>query len=141
VGVTALPKGGADGKHTGTLGGWQWAVNKYSKNVKAAVDLASYLASPEEQKRAALEVSFNPTIPALYKDPDILAKNPFIGELLDTFTNAVARPSQATGAKYNQVSSEFWNAVHDTLAGTATAEESLSGLEKRLDRIGHGGKW
>jgi trehalose/maltose transport system substrate-binding protein len=141
VGVMALPKGGADGKHTGTLGGWQWAVNRYSKNVKQAVDLAMFLAGPEEQKRAALEVSFNPTIPALYKDPDILAKNPFIGELLETFTSAVARPSRATGAKYNQVSSEFWNAVHDTLSGKATPEESLASLEKRLDRIGHGGKW
>ncbi|HEY4771237.1 MAG TPA: ABC transporter substrate-binding protein, partial [Myxococcales bacterium] len=59
VGVSALPKGGPDGKNTGTLGGWNWAVNKYSKNTKAAVGLASYLSSPEEQKRAAIEVSFN----------------------------------------------------------------------------------
>jgi len=42
VGVSALPKGGPDGKNTGTLGGWNWAVNKYSKNTKAAVDLAKY---------------------------------------------------------------------------------------------------
>jgi trehalose/maltose transport system substrate-binding protein len=141
VGVSALPKGGPGGKHTGTLGGWQWAVNKYTKSSKAAVDLAVYLTSPEEQKRAALEVSFNPTIPALYKDKDILAKNPFIGELLDTFTNAVARPSRATGSKYNQVSSEFWNAVHESLSGKATPEESLARLERSLNRIGRNGKW
>jgi len=141
VGVMALPKGGAGGKNTGTLGGWQWAVNKYTKNSKAAVALAVYLTSPAEQKRAALEVSFNPTIPALYKDPDILAKNPFIGDLLDTFTNAVARPSRATGSKYNQVSSEFWNAVHEVMTGQAKAEESMAKLEKTLNRIGRNGKW
>ena len=141
VGVSALPKGGPDGKNTGTLGGWNWAVNKYSKNTKAAVDLAKYLTSPEEQKRAAIEVSFNPTIPALYKDKDILAKNPFIGELLSTFTNAVARPSRVTGSKYNQVSSEFWNAVHETLSGKSQAEESLAKLEKTLTRLSRNGKW
>jgi len=141
VGVSALPKGGSDGKNTGTLGGWNWAVNKYSKNTKAAVDLAKYLTSPEEQKRAAIEVSFNPTIPALYKDKDILAKNPFIGELLSTFTNAVARPSRVTGSKYNQVSSEFWNAVHETLSGKSQAEESLAKLEKTLTRLSRNGKW
>ena len=123
------------------LGGWNWAVNKYSKNTKAAVDLAKYLTSPEEQKRAAIEVSFNPTIPALYKDKDILAKNPFIGDLLSTFTNAVARPSRVTGSKYNQVSSEFWNAVHEVLSGKSQAEESVAKLEKTLTRLSRNGKW
>jgi len=141
VGVMALPKGGAEGKNTGTLGGWQWAVSKYSKNAKAAVDLAMYLTSPEEEKRAAIEVSFNPTIPALYKDKDILAKNPFIGDLLPTFQNAVARPSRATKSKYNQVSSEFWNAVHEVLSGKSDAEASISKLEKNLNRISRNGKW
>jgi trehalose/maltose transport system substrate-binding protein len=135
VGLTALPMGGADGKHTATLGGWQWSVNRYTKNQKAAVDLAMYLASPEEQKRAALEISENPTIPALYKDPEILAKNPFMGELLPAFQAAVARPSRQTGSRYNQVSSAFWNAVHDTLAGRATPEESLAQVGKTLQRL------
>lgn len=141
VGVAALPKGGAQGKHTGTLGGWQLAVNKYSKSTKEAVDLAVYLTSPAEQKRAALKASLNPTIPALYKDPEILAANPFFGDLLGTFTNAVGRPSRATAAKYNQVSAEFWNAVHETLAGTKPAKDSAAQLEQSLKRISRDGKW
>lgn len=141
VGVAALPKGGSGGKNTGTLGGWQWAVSKYSKSTAAAVDLAVYLTSPAEQKRAAIQNSFNPTIPALYKDPEILAANPFIGELLSTFTNAVARPSRATASKYNQVSSETWNAVHNVLSGKTPADQSLAKLEKSLNRLGKNGKW
>jgi trehalose/maltose transport system substrate-binding protein len=141
VGVTALPSGGPGGKTTGTLGGWNWAVNAYSKNVKVAVDLAAYLAGPEEQKRAAIEISVNPTMPALYKDQEILQKNPFIAELLPTFESAVARPSRVAGSKYNQVSSAFWNAVHDTLTGKGTAEENLSNLEKVLQRLSRNGKW
>ncbi|HET6436824.1 MAG TPA: ABC transporter substrate-binding protein [Anaeromyxobacter sp.] len=141
VGVTALPKGGPGGKNTGTLGGWNWAVNKYTKNQKQAVDLAMYMSSPEEQKRAALEISINPTIPSLYKDQEILQKNPFMSELLATFQNAVARPSGPTGNKYNQVSSAFWNAVHDSLAGRTPADQSLSNLDKTLKRLSHNGKW
>jgi len=141
VGVTALPKGGGDGKHTGTLGGWQLAVNKYSKNAKAAIDLAVYLTGPEEQKRAALQASLNPTIPALYSDPEILKANPFIGELLETFKSAVARPSRVTGARYNQVSNAFWNAAHDVLSGRTAPEASLTRLQGTLERLASGGSW
>lgn len=141
VGVAPLPRGGAGGKHTGTLGGWNLAVSKYSKNAKAAVDLAAWLTGPSEQKRAAITASLNPTIPALYKDKEVLQASPFIGELLDTFTNAVARPSRVTASRYNQVSSEFWNAVHETLSGRSKAEASLGRLEGSLGRLSRGGKW
>ncbi len=140
VGVSALPKGGADGRHAATLGGWQLSVSKYSKNSKLAADLVMYLTSPEEQKRRAIEGAYNPTIAALYKDPEILAAVPFFGELYDTFVNAVARPSTVTGAKYNQVSNEFWNAVHSVLSGKAKAQDSLAQLESSLKRMSRGGK-
>ncbi|WNG38920.1 ABC transporter substrate-binding protein [Archangium violaceum] len=141
VGVVALPKGGADGKHTGTLGGWQLAVSKYSKNQEAAADLVKYLTGPEEQKRRALEASFNPTIMSLYKDPDLLKANPFYGSLLDTFTNAVARPSKVTGPKYSRVSADFRNAVHTVLSGKGKPEEQLKDLQGKLDRLSRRGKW
>jgi trehalose/maltose transport system substrate-binding protein len=140
VGVSALPQGDADGRHAATLGGWQLAVSKYSKNPKLAADLVMYLTSPEEQKRRAIEGAYNPTIAALYKDPEILAAVPFFGELYDTFVNAVARPSTVTGAKYNRVSNAFWNAVHSVLSGKAKAQDSLAQLESSLKRMSRGGK-
>jgi trehalose/maltose transport system substrate-binding protein len=65
VGVAALPKGGENGQNAGCLGGWQLAVSKYSDSAEAAIDLARYLASRDEQKRRAVEGAFNPTIEAL----------------------------------------------------------------------------
>ena len=50
------------------------------------------------------------------------------------------RPSTVTGGRYNQVSSEFWNAVYDTLAGKAAAKETLAALENKLNRMSRGGK-
>ncbi|MDQ0468284.1 ABC transporter substrate-binding protein [Labrys wisconsinensis] len=135
VGVSALPKGGADGKNTGTLGGWQLAVSKYSKNQDAAADLVMYLTSKEEQKRRAIAGSYNPTIAALYEDPDVLKAVPFFGSLKATFTSAVARPSKITGDKYNKVSNAFWNAVHTVLSGKAQADASLASLDGELKRI------
>lgn len=141
IGVSALPKGGADGKHSGALGGWQLAVSSYSANPDLAVDLVRYLTSAEEQKRRAIQGSYNPTIESLYQDQEILAAVPFFSSLYDVFVNAVARPSRVTGARYNQVSSEFYNAVHEVLSGRAQAEDSLAALEKKLDRLSRGGRW
>jgi trehalose/maltose transport system substrate-binding protein len=139
VGVVALPKGGDDGRHAAALGGWQLAVSKYSKNPEVAADLALYLTSKEVQKQRAIEGSFNPTIGELYKDQDVLAATPFFGQLYDTFVNAVPRPSTATGAKYNQVSSEFFNAVYSALSGKAPADKSLADLQTKLDEMSRGG--
>lgn len=140
VGVSALPKGGADGRHAATLGGWQLAVSKYSKHPQLAADLVMYLTSPAEQKRRAIQGAYNPTIATLYKDPEILAAAPFFGELYDTFVNAVARPSTVTGSKYNQVSNEFWNAVHGVLSGKTQSKDSLAQLESSLKRMSRGGR-
>ncbi|PTL77299.1 ABC transporter substrate-binding protein [Vitiosangium sp. GDMCC 1.1324] len=141
VGVMALPKGGPDGKSSGTLGGWQLGVSKYSKHQEIAVDLVKYLTSPEEQKRRALVASFNPTIASLYKDQEILKANPFIGQLEATFTNAVSRPATVTGTKYNQVSTEFRNAVYATLSGKGSADANLKKLQDKLVKLSNNGKW
>nr|WP_273205767.1 ABC transporter substrate-binding protein [Marinobacter subterrani] len=139
VGVVALPKGGEDGRHAGTLGGWQLAVSKYSENPALAADLVLYLTSYEEQKRRAIEGSYNPTIPALYKDEEVLAAVPFFGELFETFKNGVPRPSSVTGESYGRVSNAFFNSVHDVLSVEAEPEQALSGLERELRRLGRRG--
>eukprot|EP00362_Geleiidae_sp_MMETSP1317_P000958 CAMPEP_0201284576 /NCGR_PEP_ID=MMETSP1317-20130820/78307_1 /ASSEMBLY_ACC=CAM_ASM_000770 /TAXON_ID=187299 /ORGANISM="Undescribed Undescribed, Strain Undescribed" /LENGTH=421 /DNA_ID=CAMNT_0047605257 /DNA_START=87 /DNA_END=1352 /DNA_ORIENTATION=+ len=140
VGVVALPKGGNSGKHTGTLGGWNMAVSKYSKNKKEAADLVRYLTTPEMQLKRAIEGSYNPTISEVYDDSRLADAAPFMARLKSTFTNAVARPSKLTGRSYNKVSNKFWNAVHSVLSGEKTAEKSMEQLEKDLNRI-KGRKW
>lgn len=140
VGVAPLPKGGDDGRNAATLGGWQLAVSKYSENAELAADLVLFLTSPEEQKYRALEGSYNPTITALYEDPEILEANPFFGDLYETFVSAVPRPSTPTGGSYNQVSNEFWNAVHAVLSGNKDAATSLADLESSLNRMSRGGR-
>lgn len=135
IGVSPLPKGGADGKNAATLGGWQLAVSKYSKNPEAAADLVMYMTSAEVQKERAIKGSYNPTIAALYKDKAVLDANPFFGSLYNVFTSAVPRPATATGLKYPEVSAAFWNATHDVMSGKSSAEDSVKKLEGKLKQI------
>jgi ABC-type sugar transport system, periplasmic component len=134
--VAPLPAGeGPDARSAATLGGWNVAVSKYSPDPDAAIELALYLSSAEVQKERALMQSNLPTIEALYDDADIAAGQPIIPNWKEIFQNAVPRPSAPTQAKYNEVSSLFWSAVHDTLSGNGTAAENLEILEADLEDL------
>jgi trehalose/maltose transport system substrate-binding protein len=133
--VTVLPKGGDDGKNAATLGGWQLMVSAYSKAPDAAADLVKYLASEGQQKKRAIELSQLPTLPALYSDGEILAKNPYYKNMLDVLKNAVARPSTATGADYNQLSTAFFQNVNKVLTGGETPKNGVSQVERVAKRI------
>ena len=131
--VAPLPAGDGEGaRSAATLGGWNVAVSKYSQNPDAAIELAKYLASAEVQKERAIEQSNLPTIEALYDDADVLAASPFMANWKEIFQNAVPRPSAPTKTDYNEVSSLFWSAVHNTLSGNGTAAENLEMLEADL---------
>jgi len=130
--VTTLPTGGGHDTSAATLGGWNVAVSKYSENQEAATSLALYLAGSEAQKMRSLLASNLPTIVALYDDADIAKEQPIIPRWKDVFLQAVPRPSAPTKVKYNEVSSKFWSAVHDTLSGNGTAAENLEILEADL---------
>ena len=108
------------------------AVSKYSKNPEASIALAKFLASKDAQKQRALVGSQLPTIVSLYDDAEIKEKQPIIPRWKDVFLQAVPRPSAPTKVKYNEVSSKFWSAVHNTLSGKGSAKENLEVLEAEL---------
>ncbi|MDB5527634.1 MAG: transporter substrate-binding protein [Devosia sp.] len=134
--VAPLPAGeGADARSAATLGGWNYAVSKYSKSPDEAIKLALFLSSTEVQKNRAIQQTNLPTIASLYDDADVLKAAPFMAAWKEIFQNAVPRPSAPTKANYNEVSSKFWSAVHNTLAGDGTAAENLELLEADLNDL------
>jgi trehalose/maltose transport system substrate-binding protein len=132
IGIAALP---SDGKNASaaTLGGWQLAVSKFSKNQKEAAQLVAFLSGIAIQKERAVKGSYQPTIPSLYTDKDVLTAVPFFKDL--AARKPVARPSTVTGAKYPEVSNAFWTAVHSVLTGKAKGAAALADLEKKLNQI------
>ncbi|MER9612112.1 ABC transporter substrate-binding protein [Mesorhizobium sp. M0312] len=134
--VTTLPPGSGEGaRPAATLGGWNLAVSKYSKNPDAAIELVKWIASPQMQKYRALKGAYLPTIQALYDDADIASAQPVIPRWKEVVLNAVPRPSAQAKSRYNEASSEFWTAVHNTISGEGTAADNLADLEFSLTRL------
>jgi trehalose/maltose transport system substrate-binding protein len=135
--VTVLPKGGDNGKNAACLGGWQLMVSAYSKVPDAAADLVRYLSSAELQKEIAIRFSVLPTRPALYSDPDVLAKNPFFKIMPDVFNHAVARPSTVAGADYNRLSTAIFQNANNVLTGAESGKDAVVQIEGVAKRIVH----
>lgn len=138
TGIAALPHGEGGGP-VGILGGWNLAVSRYSRHPDEAADLVMSLAGPEEQKRRAIVAAYNPTLPALYEDVEILAANPFFRTLHATFSQSAARPSRVTGTKYNRVSHTFWTRAHEALSGRMTAAAAVAAMRHDLRRLSRRG--
>lgn len=133
--VAPLPAAADGDQPSSTLGGWNLAVSKYSEEQEAAIAFVKFLGSAETQKVRAIELSNLPTIAALYDDPEVAAAQPFMPHWKPIFQSAVPRPSAVAKVKYNEVSSKFWSAVHNTLSGNGTAAENLELLEVELTEL------
>ncbi|PDT22860.1 ABC transporter substrate-binding protein [Rhizobium hidalgonense] len=133
--VMTLPVAAAGDKPSSTLGGWNLAVSKYSEKQEAAIALVKFLASKDVQKARAIELSNLPTLTDLYDDKDVAAAQPFMPNWKPIFQDAVPRPSATAKVKYNEVSSKFWTAVHNTLSGSGSAAENLELLEADLTAL------
>ena len=133
--VSTLPVGAEGDNPASTLGGWNLAVSKYSKNQDAAIKLVMYLSSADVQKKRAIDLSALPTRVAIYDDADVAKAQPIIPNWKSVFQNAVPRPSAPTKTKYNEVSNLFWSAVHDTLSGNGSAKDNLDTLEATLTEL------
>ena len=140
IGVVPVPKGGADGQHAATLGGWQWGVNAYSKNPDAAIALVRILADEKTMKKGFQVGGLSPARMALYADSEILAKGPHLAEFKEVFASATARPATATKGQFPAVSKAIFNAAYSSLSGSATGEAAVAELESKLKRI-KGAAW
>jgi trehalose/maltose transport system substrate-binding protein len=118
------------------LGGWQLAVSQYSDNVDAAVSVAAFMASPDEQKLRALSPQgANPTVPALYEDPELAEANELFTRMGPILETAFPRPSGVTAEQYNQASTIFFTYVHDVLTGQTDAQTAVEDMELDLQDL------
>jgi trehalose/maltose transport system substrate-binding protein len=127
--VAPLPAGDAD-RGAASLGGWHIGVSQYSENPAAAAAFAIYMTSAENQKFYSIDTSSPPAVFDLYADEDIQAAMPFSSPEVVAVTTA--RPSTATAALYNEVSTLYSSAVHSILTGEEDAETALELLELDL---------
>jgi len=132
---TALLPGGKAGR-VGTFGGWGLAVSRFSAHPREALELVRYLTRRDVQVKRSRVLSQPPTLPELYKLPEVLEPNPRFELLSQAFrTGMVSRPSNVTGKKYQDVTDAYIQAVHSVLTGEKRAPEAAATLEKELVSI------
>ncbi len=110
VGVKVMPAlPGLRGQ--GTLGGWQLAVNRFSRKKRLAKKFVRFLASPQIQLQFALKVGTKPARRDLYRNPLLRARQPFIADLYAVLTNARPRPITPFYAQISQILQIEFSAV------------------------------
>jgi trehalose/maltose transport system substrate-binding protein len=134
AGVTLLPAGPAGRAHT--IGGFHWAVSKYSEHPRQAAELVNYLTGQEVQTRRALARGYVPTYPELYQRPDLVKALPQTVVLREAEnTSWTPRPSTITGDKYAAASKAYYQSVHQILSNNIAAEVALPELARKLAEI------
>jgi trehalose/maltose transport system substrate-binding protein len=119
-----------------TLGGQGYGVSRYSSHLREAAMLVRFLTGRDEQARRCRKSSNPPTIPELYKDPQVQAQNPYFAIILQAYRQgATLRPSTAAGKKYPDVSHAYFEAVHTVLSHKKSASQAAADLEDELTKI------
>ncbi|HEU4667942.1 MAG TPA: ABC transporter substrate-binding protein [Arthrobacter sp.] len=128
-GVAPLPSFDGSAKASGVLGGWNFAISAHSTNPGAAVAYINFATSPDWQKHVAMDNSQAPVNEAAYSDPEVLAKMPFAGELLNSVKGAKPRPVSPV---YPQISQAINKNVYAVLSGTATADDATKRMAEEI---------
>jgi trehalose/maltose transport system substrate-binding protein len=131
--VASLPRGRAG--FAATLGGNGYGVSRYSRHPREAAMLVRFLASPEEQARRCRKSAEPPTVPALYKNADVLGTNPYVSRVLQVREGLALRPSVPAGKMYPEVSRAYYEAVHAVLTQRQSAANAASDLQERLVKM------
>ncbi len=129
--VAPLPAA-AGQKASGTVGGWQLGVSKYSRNQDASIEFIRYLTSPEVQTYRAVVGAYVPTIADVATRPEVLQVEPYLKNLADVVR--VVRPSKVTADRYNEASTAIFQGVNQILNGQDAAQ-ALPGVQQRLQRL------
>ena len=110
VGIASLPVF-PGGRKVATLGGWQLAISRFSRKPELAWKFISFMTDREMQKRIALATGRAPTRKALYRDGDILKKNPQFESQFDTFVQAVPRPRTPVYVPLSNVMQRYFSSA------------------------------
>jgi trehalose/maltose transport system substrate-binding protein len=136
AGVTSVPRG--QGPRVSALGGWGLGVSRFSVHQAEAIRFVEFL----RKKQAEIALEHARTGPLwkrlqLVELPKLLdAAYPWARRPGDVPGGIlIARPSAASGAKYEDVSKAYTAAVHSVLTHESTASAAAAKLEQELVQI------
>ncbi|MEV5428705.1 ABC transporter substrate-binding protein [Streptomyces sp. NPDC052701] len=130
--VGAVPLPGPDGPGTSVLGGSNLAVSTHARHPDSAARLIAYLTSERVQRQVLTRGALPPVRAALYDDPGLVRKFPYLPTLRESVLAAAPRPKSP---HYGQVSLAVQAVVHDAMTGRQTPEAAVRRLARELAAI------
>ena len=113
---------------------WYAGVSRHSRNVEAATELAQFLTSEAEQRRAAIDYGLAPTVPSFYRDPEMQEVGPILRRVAENLDNLVPPPVDRYGLNYLDLADEVAAAVRRMLNGEADPETTARVIEQASRR-------
>ncbi len=129
--ISSLPYGGSSTTGHSAIGGWNLAINAFSKNTDAAWEFIHYMLQNDAQKKIAIDGSRTSTLQSIYDDSDVIAKQPLFAKLGPILKNALPRP---VSPKYSDVSEVIQRNVYQALKKQVSVDAALSNLESELKK-------
>ncbi|MDQ0994570.1 ABC transporter substrate-binding protein [Streptomyces sp. V3I7] len=126
-GVAPLP--GLDGPGKSTLGGLNLAISKFAKNKATALDFIKFFSNTANA-RANLQVNSSaPPYTALYDDPALNKKFPYLATLKQSLATATPRPAVV---HYGDATAAIQESAAAALSGDKSVDAALADMQKNL---------
>ena len=130
--IHSIPYGGTNTVGHSCVGGWNMAINAFTKNTDAAWSFMQYVLGPDAQKLLATQGSFTPALNSVYDDADVRTKQPLFTKLQPILQNSKPRPVSPV---YLDLSNIIQVNVHQALTKQATPAAALSALQSQLQTL------
>jgi multiple sugar transport system substrate-binding protein len=130
--VGAVPLPGPGGPGRSVLGGSNLAVNTHTRYPDSAARLLAYLTSEPVQRQVLTRGALPPVRAALYEDPELIRKFPYLPTLRTSVVRAAPRPKSP---HYDQVSLVVQAVVQDAMTGHETPAAAVRRLARELAAI------
>jgi len=133
-GVVPLP--GFTGPGSSSLGGLNFAVSAFSKKQKSAVDFLKFASTEDAMKNMSTLSAEPPAWTALYDDPDLVKKFPYLPVLKEGLLAAKPRPITPY---YQEVTSAIEDDAYAALQGQKAPDQAINDMTTKLNEIAQGG--
>ncbi len=130
--ITSIPYGGSNTTGHSCVGGWNMAINAYSKNTDAAWSFMKYVLGSTAQKILAITGSYTPALNSVYSDSEVQTKQPLFTKLAPILQNSLPRPVSPV---YTDLSNLIQVNVHQALTKQVSPAAALSSLQSQLQAL------
>jgi multiple sugar transport system substrate-binding protein len=125
--VAPLP--GDSGPGASSLGGHNAAISAYSAHKASAFDFLKFLETEESQRWFVTQASNAPALQALYDDPALVKKSPYLPVLKTSILNAVPRP---VSPFYPAVTKAVQDNAYAAIKGDKNVQQALTDMQAAI---------